>query len=88
MNKITVTVSAVGNPDYMYRDYRRSIVIKEKTIPIKSIKKASKVCRDFINKHELGGGNWSGGKIIVNDKQVARVSYNGRIWDMKGNEIK
>ena len=82
MKNLTVTVEAVGNPDYSFNDYRRNVTIKEKTIQINTITEASKICRDFINEHELGGGNWSGGKILSNGEQIGRVSYNGRIWDM------
>lgn len=59
---------------------------------IASIKEAVKLCKDFINKFNLGSSNWCGGKI-VNERFdfIATVSYNGRAWDnedwRKANEI-
>jgi hypothetical protein len=58
-----------------------------------SLQDASKKCREYIERNELGGGNWIGGAVFfckdgsVEFVQVARVSYNGRIWDMSGKEI-
>ena len=37
-------------------------------------------CREFIDEHDLGGGNWSGGEVYEEGTLVARVSYNGRVW--------
>jgi hypothetical protein len=44
---------------------------------------ASEVCREYIREWELGGGNWSGGKVIrtADNCHVARISFNGRCWD-------
>ena len=39
-------------------------------------------CRADIEQDDLGGGNWSGGQIFEAGRQVARVSYNGRVWEM------
>ena len=45
------------------------------------------MCLNYINVFELGGGNWDGGQIYDGNKQIALVSYNGRVWDMGGLEI-
>lgn len=57
-----------------------------------SLNDASLLCRKFIDRFDLGSSNWVGGKII--DEQfnfIAKISYNGRIWDnedwRKANEI-
>jgi len=93
MNRnLTVTLSSVGNPDYHQGsgkyDFRGSLYIDETIVKINSLQEASKVCRDFIEENDLGGGNWSGGKVYENGLQIARISYNGRIWDMEDKEIK
>ena len=34
----------------------------------------------FVEDKELGSGNWAGGQVFANDRLVAYVSYNGRLW--------
>lgn len=50
---------------------------------------ASKACREYIDEHGLGSGNWSGGDVrdTESKKVIARVSYNGRVWDLDGKEV-
>lgn len=60
-------------------------------VPVNSLEGASQAFRGWIRYNGLGGGNLTehAGKVIrVQDGQiVARVSYNGRIWDTEGKEI-
>ena len=42
----------------------------------------STACRADIEQDDLGGGNWSGGQLVEAGRQVARVSYNGCVWEM------
>lgn len=72
-----VELESVNNPDFRY-DNRK---IKKNIVVIKNLKEAKNVCENFIETNNLGGGNWSGGKVFDDqDKQIAYVSYNGRIW--------
>lgn len=49
---------------------------------VKDILSAKKLCQSFIKEFNLGGSNWIGGRIVnENFKFIAKVSYNGRIWD-------
>ncbi len=48
---------------------------------VKTIVDASKTCRQYIEKNGLGGGNWIGGQVFQDKKQVAYISYNGRAWN-------
>jgi len=57
------------------------------TAKVPNLLSASVVCRNYITRNGLGGGNWTGGQVFENGKQIARVSYNGRVWGMDGNEI-
>lgn len=50
-----------------------------------SIEEASDVCCNFIDENDLGGGNWSGGNVFRDGEMVARISYNGRIWNPDGS---
>jgi len=51
-------------------------------IRVSSYKQAIELCREFISYFNLGSSNWLGG-LIVDDNYnfLARVSYNGRLWD-------
>ena len=49
-------------------------------ITVDSLKDASKKCREYIEEFNLGSGNWAGGQVSQNRKQIARISYNGRVW--------
>lgn len=90
---LQINLSAAVNPD----DYQRGSVrpaITEHLVPISSFLEARQVARKFIEDNDLGGGNWDGGQIYENGKQIAYVSYNGRVWSgiqngsTKNEEIK
>lgn len=47
-----------------------------------NLKEASDVCRKYIGYFNLRSGNWLGGQVIDdNNNFIARISYNGRVWD-------
>lgn len=78
-----VILSHAPNPDIRggywepTQDSRRP-----KAVEVKTLAEASKVCRDYISRNGLGGGNWTGGKIVCPERGiVGYVSYNGRVWD-------
>ena len=51
-------------------------------IEINSVKQAISICKEYIDKFNLGNSSWSGG-MIVDEKFnfIANVSFNGRVWD-------
>ena len=56
---------------------------------VATFQEAAAECRAYIERNNLGGGNWTGGQVFADKKtQVARVSFNGRVWAMDGSEIK
>lgn len=64
--------------------------IKNKTqwAPVASFTEASVLCQKYIQENDFGYHHWYGGRIVTNlqnKKPVARVSYNGRVWDMQEN---
>jgi len=77
-----VKLSSCGNPDFG-QDPNRPLYgcEKDKKISVDSFKEASQVCVEFISQNDLGSGNWDGGQVFDGDKQVAQVSYNGRVWE-------
>jgi hypothetical protein len=50
------------------------------TVEVADYAEASEKCLAFIAGHELGAGNWGGGKISQGGKVVAHVAYNGRVF--------
>ena len=76
-----VKLSNCGNPDHG-QDPDRPLwgCPKAGWVGVTTLKEASEVCRRYIDRWELGGGNWSGGDILEDGKLIARISYNGRVW--------
>jgi hypothetical protein len=82
MPKLTVTLKADPNPDYSGDDWRAYVKKSERKVKVSSLHEASVVCGKFIDKNDLGSGNWTGGRIFdETGKQIAHVSYNGRVWE-------
>lgn len=79
---LKVTLASVGNPDFPGQDASRPLPgVENRTVTVVDIPAASKACRDYIEKNDLGGGNWAGGLITdETGAEVGRVSYNGRVW--------
>jgi len=71
-----VILKSVPNPDYD----EFLIPAPELRISVDSVDDASRRCRDYIEKFNLGSGNWVGGDVFENETKIARISYNGRIW--------
>lgn len=75
---LVVVCISEGNPDF--KQY--TSVSDKELYPVNSLKEASEVCRNYINKWDLGGGNWNGGQVYdIDGKMVGIVSYNGRVWE-------
>jgi len=91
-----VRLASVGNPDYRQDPDRSLSGVPDQWVGVDGPAMAAMVCRTYIEEHELGGGNWAGGIVIdcrgrkgdaySTFPKVARISYNGRIWNMDGSE--
>jgi hypothetical protein len=58
-------------------------------VNVRDLAEARERCLHFIVHNDLGGGNFSGGEVRDDaNKTIARVSYNGRVWDTNDKEIK
>lgn len=75
-----VVLSAVPNVDYEDIDYRGEVSIKPINKKVNSVEEAQQEVRKFIEKHELGGGNWPNGEVFKDGKKIGYISYNGRFW--------
>lgn len=75
-----VTLKADPNPDFGGGTRQGTVRKRQTTAEVSSFAEASRVCREYIEEHGLGGGNWTGGQIWEDGVPVAYVSYNGRVW--------
>jgi hypothetical protein len=81
-NAYTVELSHGPNPD-LDKGYWDPPVDsgRPRRVSIASVGEASKVVREYIERNNLGGGNFREAPIRnALGVEVARVSYNGRIW--------
>lgn len=61
---------------------------KKDVAAMESFKDCSLLCIKYIEYNNLGGSTWRGGDVFdVDGNKIARISYNGRIWDNNDNEI-
>jgi hypothetical protein len=77
---VKLHLASVGNPDFGQAPGPLPGVPNH-TVTVKDYAEASRVSREWIIANELGGGNWNGGTITDDSgKEIAYVSYNGRVW--------
>ncbi len=67
-------------------------IAKHAPVAVESVADARRKWNEFVRREsEMGGGGCSevgnGGIVRQGKKIVAKISYNGRVWDTKGNEI-
>lgn len=56
---------------------------------VNNLLEARNLTQQFISEFELGGSNWVGGRVIDEEANfVARISYNGRIWESENYPCK
>jgi hypothetical protein len=81
-----VFLSNVGNPDFR-QDAESSLPGTNSGYwaEAESLEDASRLCRDYIARFDLGGGNWNGGEVrdLASDQKVGHISYNGRFWEVE-----
>lgn len=88
---LTVTLSHASNPDIdsnggYWQEANRSA--RRHVVPVQSIDAAAAMCRQYIDRNGLGGGNWTGGQVMRDlTEQVAYISYNGRAWKGDGKSM-
>jgi len=84
MTTLFVTLSSCGNPDYGQDPEQCLPGVPTVSCPVQNYAEASRACQDYITQHNLGSGNWCGGKVTDSlHKELARVSYNGKVWTLE-----
>ena len=84
----TVTLSAHGNVDHEENPFKNivnGIEIEGRIAEANTIEDCQRIVRNYIEENNLGGGNWTGGKVYENGVQIGYISYNGRYWE-KGSK--
>ncbi len=88
--QMSVTLAHGRNADFPggYSHGRPAESGRPRSVPCASLADASRVCREYIQRNDLGGGNWRGGQITDAAGQlIGRVSFNGRVWDAAGQPM-
>lgn len=78
-----ILLSACGNPDHGENPFDN--IVNGIKIPCywamgETIDDVVREARMYIEKYNLGSGNWNGGRIDIDDVTVGYMSYNGRVW--------
>ena len=76
------------NPDLMYGQgngtgyWAEPIDPRRMVIEVDDFFQASIEMRDWVARNQLGGGNMAKdcGDVILDNRIVARISYNGKVW--------
>jgi hypothetical protein len=85
---LEVELGAEPNPSHSSRSHEGSIKIKTHRVKVKSLSEAQNEVRGFIEENDLGAGNFTGGDLFSHGKKIGRVSYNGRLWNLKDEPMK
>lgn len=75
-----VTLSAHGNIDHGEDPYATLPGVYQGVKEADTIEELQQIVRTYIDENDLGGGNWTGGKVFDGEKEIGRISYNGRYW--------
>lgn len=79
---LTVDLSSARNPDVGGGYWTPGRRPRASRAAVASIKDAVRVVGEYIEKHGLGNGNWTGGTVRRDGTPIAHVSYNGRVWEI------
>ena len=79
--KLIVRLALMPNPDFGPGSPEAALEADESKV-VKDIRQARDATQKFIRSWNAGGGNWVGGQVFDDKgKQVAQISYNGRVWE-------
>lgn len=80
---MAVYLGAVPNFDYaQHGDPRGWVSVAPHWFRVEDLAAAQDAVRIFCDKHSLGGGNLVPAYVAKDGQLVAKVSYNGRIWEV------
>lgn len=80
----TVKLSSCGNIDHGQDPNQSMYGVPNATHKAFNIDQCQCLVRTYIEKYNLGAGNWTGGQVYDEDGNlVGKISYNGRFWKEK-----
>lgn len=78
----SVELSSCGNIDHDENPYEQFEGAAPSIYKANTIEKLQEAVTEYIEKHNLGGGNYNGGKVRdAKGKELGYISYNGRYWE-------
>ena len=78
-----IKLKAVHNPDFPQIE-----VPRPKTIQVKDLVDASQKALKYIEKSNIGSGNFPMARVFdADDCIIATVSYNGKVWTSNEEEL-
>ena len=82
-----LTLASVGNPDYDQNPFQKLFGCEpDCTITVHSLEEASRKCLEFIKRNNLGRGNWSGGDVFDDEKNlIAKIEYTGWVIEKESS---
>jgi len=88
--KYKFDLSAVPNPDFDKDSHEGTVKIPKETHYADSLEEVRSIFEKFRDDNNLGSGNVPYCKIYdtATNQPVARISYNGRIWNSTGGDWK
>lgn len=79
--KYKVELNSCGNIDYGENPFQSLYGVPKMIEHCNSIEECQEKVREYINKYELGSGQWDGGKVFdEKDEYLGYISYNSRFW--------
>jgi hypothetical protein len=85
---LVLVMTNVGNPDFGQDPNKPLPGSDSESVQITSsnVGKLGDEVKKYAQKYNLGGGNFLS-KIMSGDKQVGKVSWNGKLWDMNDEPL-
>jgi len=76
LGKYTVHLTSVGNPDFG----QYAPISESETVGADTLKALWKKCEKYMEKWNMGGGNWPNPMVKEDGNPIGHFSYNGRLW--------
>lgn len=83
MKSYKVLLTAHGNPDHEENPFAELFPAQEAYAD--TIEECQQIVRNFIDKTDIGSGNWTGGQVYLTStgEPIGYISYNSRYWPME-----
>lgn len=77
----SVLLESCGNIDHSQNPNKALDGVPTQRVVASSIEECQSLVKEYIDKYNLGGGNWAGGEVRdMLGNVIGQISYNGRYW--------